>query len=81
MMKNLKTISMNGKQFKIEYFLGGDFNFLYKSLGFSAANSKYPCLYCTSAQKDFYKNKEWSISRTIEEHNSKLATAKKTDQY
>lgn len=58
----LDEIEVANKKYKIKKFLGGDWKFMACVLGLNAANSKYPCLWCTCAQKDFCDlDKTWSI--------------------
>ena len=45
-MKELKTIEVKNKVYKINHYLGGDMKFLLLSNGLMSANSNYPCLYC-----------------------------------
>ena len=46
-IEEIETISINGKNFKIEKFIGGDLKFLALIYGINAANSNQPCIWCS----------------------------------
>ena len=45
-MKDLNSIRINEKEFKIETYFSADWKFLQICIGIKSANSKQPCLYC-----------------------------------
>lgn len=76
-IKDLSHIKVNGEQYMIEYFMGGDWKFPAVVCGLNAANSDYSCVWCKCPSGDHWDmKKEWSVSdttkwaRTIEEIKS-----------
>ena len=45
-MKNLTSITCDGRTFEIEYFLSGDWKFLATVCGIGPANQDYACIWC-----------------------------------
>ncbi|XP_048584929.1 uncharacterized protein LOC116603099 [Nematostella vectensis] len=45
-------VELDGKKINVEFFLGGDYKFLLQTMGLSAANSAYACLWCKVHKKD-----------------------------
>ena len=62
-LENVNSIEINGKMYKIEFYLGGDLKFLANMMGINGANANYPCVSCTCHLKDFphFQTKAWSI--------------------
>jgi hypothetical protein len=59
----INEIEFQGKKFKIEKYLGGDWKILAILAGLSSANSNFPCLHCKCEKRELYDfNKEWSIT-------------------
>eukprot|EP00731_Ephydatia_muelleri_P025685 Em0017g768a len=69
-----QIIEVEGKQYQVELFLGGDLKFLLMFLGFGQANSKYACIWCLVSSTDrLYSWKSKSIrSRQIHSMVQKL---------
>ena len=72
-MKNLTSITCDGRTFEIEYFLGGDWKFLATVCGIGPANQDYACIWCLCPGALRYDvSKDWSLTnvaqgeRTIE---------------
>jgi hypothetical protein len=62
-LAEMEEIECEGKKFKIEKHLGGDWKILAILAGINGANSNYSCIHCKCEKKDFYDlNKEWSIT-------------------
>ena len=68
---------MDGEEYKIEYFLSGDWKFLAVITGLNAANAEYSCIWCKCKSAERWNmEKEWSITkaengaRTVDEINS-----------
>ena len=68
------SISIDGVEVELEFFLGGDMKFLLMILGLSSATADYACLWCkihndfrwdTSKPMNYYN--EEPIRRTLEE--------------
>jgi hypothetical protein len=54
-IKGLKTLLIDQKSYKINWYLSGDLKFLALVLGINAANSYYPCIFCDSHKKTLLK--------------------------
>ena len=85
---NLKTVTINDKQYNIEYFLGGDMKFLAIVNGIESATATYPCIWCKCPKNLRHKMElNWSITdtklgaRTVEEISSmsKFSKSSKSD--
>ncbi|XP_028513133.1 uncharacterized protein LOC114574525 [Exaiptasia diaphana] len=64
-MSQLKEITVNKINYKIEYFLGGDWKFLALVCGLGKANQEHACIWCKCPRMQRYNTtKEWSISNT-----------------
>ena len=73
-IQHLKSITLDGAQYGIEFFLGADWKFLALVVGIEAANARYSCIWCTCPSEErFDISKEWSFTdkekgaRTIED--------------
>ena len=67
-MSNLTDITVNDKNYAIEYFLGGDWKFLALVCGIGRANEDYACIWCKCPKAQRWNtNKQWNITRTIED--------------
>ena len=80
--ENLKSISVDGKNYEIVWYLGGDWKFLASVTGIGAAVGNYPCIWCKCHKDEKHKlATRWSIcdstrgARTVEEI-TKLAEKK-----
>ena len=58
-------IEVDGKEIKIEMFLGGDYKFLLMVMGLSSATSTHACLWCL-----IHKLDRWDTSKPIEHYQS-----------
>jgi len=66
----LKEIVFEGMTYKIEFWLGGDLKFLLIMLGMNAANSGYPCPFCTLHKSMFIHDiSSQKISRNLSDNN------------
>ena len=81
--KNCDVIQVDGKQYNIEFYLGGDLKFLAIVCGIEAANAEYACVWCKCPKdKRDDMTMEWSLTdvskgaRTIEEISEKSALGK-----
>ena len=64
-MKNLKKINIDGIEYGIELFLGGDWKFLTVVCGIGAANQDFACIWCFCPRdKGFDTSKQWSLTDT-----------------
>ena len=79
-VEELMEVHVNGIDFKIVYYLGGDWKFLAMVTGIDAASSDYACIWCKCKKDDRGDiQRQWSMSnkdlgaRTIDE-NIELAT-------
>ena len=45
-------VIVDGRPYKVDYFLGGDFKFLLVVCGLSSATSNYACNWCTCHKKE-----------------------------
>ena len=67
-IKELESIDVMGKTFKIKKFFAGDLKFLATMFGINPANSDYPCLWCTCNLKNILDvNAKWPITRTYKQ--------------
>lgn len=57
-------IDVDGKQVKIEMFLGGDYKFLLMVMGLSGATSAHACLWCL-----IHKLDRWDTSNPLDHYN------------
>jgi hypothetical protein len=78
-IKNLKRISYNEKEYNVEYFFGGDWVVTACLLGIKGANSKYPCLWCLKGKHQFGDLKLFSRRRNLKLHRT-LLSKKNEDQ-
>ena len=74
---NLNNITINGIEYNIEYFLGGDMKFLALVCGIESATSIHSCIWCKCPKDQRHRmDQKWSISdtqygaRTVEEISS-----------
>lgn len=60
---NLSTIVVDGHEFTVNLYLGGDWKFLAVLCGIDAANAHYSCIWCKCPSNERYNNMEkaWSI--------------------
>ena len=65
-MKNLSGISVNGTNYKIEYFIGGDWKFLATVCGIGPANHNSACIWCNCPKLQWWDtSKTWVIERNV----------------
>jgi len=57
-LAQINQIDINGVVYKIVFHAGGDLKWLANCYGINAANSAYPCLWCTWKMKDILKDPE-----------------------
>ncbi len=55
-MGQIKTITINDEEYKINFMAGGDLKWISLVFGINAANSKFPCPFCK------WKNEEINLS-------------------
>ena len=66
-VEKLNSIDVNGVNFRIEYYLGGDWKFLAMATGIDAASSTYACIWCKCPTNlRFDPDKVWSVTNTSE---------------
>ena len=58
------TISIDGEDIQLEFFLGGDMKFLLVILGLNSAGADYACLWCK-----IHKDDRWDTSKPINYYN------------
>ena len=58
------TISIDGEEIELEFFLGGDMKFLLIILGLSSATADYACLWCK-----IHKDNRWETSKPMNYYN------------
>ena len=82
--KDCNAIVIDGQQYNIEYYLGGDLKFLAIVCGLEAANAEYACIWCKCPKgKRDDMTMEWSLTdsskeaRTIEEIATKSTLGKR----
>ena len=87
-IQSIQTITIDGHQFKIEFFLGADMKYLAICLGLQAANAKYACIWCKCPAAERHDtSKSWCSvedgKRTVEEiqHLAALGKNKLILQY
>ena len=67
-IKNFNSITIDGKEFKIKNYGGGDLKWLAIVMGINAANSKYSCPLCKWNSKiPVDINAEWTLDRSHKE--------------
>ena len=82
-VESLKTIRVNGIDFEITYYLGGDWKFLAICTGIDSASCTYACIWChCPAQEHHLSSAKWSITRADEgarsiEESIEIATSKR----
>jgi hypothetical protein len=59
------TLLVDGKEVKLEFFLGGDYKFLLMVMGLNSANADYACLWC-----EIHKNLRWDTSKDLLFYNT-----------
>ena len=84
-IESIQSITIDGHEFNIQFFLGADMKFLAICLGIQAANAKYSCIWCKCPAGERYDiSKSWcSIEdgkRTVAEIQT-LALANKKAKY
>ena len=64
-MRILKSVEVNGVEYELEYFLGGDWKFLACVCGIGCANQDYACIWCKCPRVHRWDtSKKWSIKDT-----------------
>jgi len=83
-----KSINFNGKNYALDFFLGGDYKILLIVMGLSGATSDYACLWCKihklvrfdmSKPKDHYNSPP--ISRTLHEMQEMCSLPQSQSRY
>ena len=59
-----KTLSIDGEDIQLDFFLGGDMKFLLMIMGLNAATANYSCLWC-----HVHKNDRWDTSKPLNYYN------------
>ena len=64
-LSQFTQIEINGVQYEVEKYFGGDMKFLAIIYGINAANSHFPCLWCEefNSQKKVDSNEHFKITR------------------
>ena len=61
-IESLEKITVNNKQYTIEYFVGNDLKMIYNEAGLKGATSNHSCPFCFCHKIDFWDTStEWSI--------------------
>ena len=73
-LRVVSAIEINNQTYQIEFYAGGDLKWLSNCFGINAANSKYPCPFCTFEMQDIMTSNDvlvqnWPITRN---HNEAL---------
>ncbi len=73
-LRAINEIEINNQTYQIEFYAGGDLKWLSNCFGINAANSKYPCPFCTFEMQDIMTSNDilvqnWPITRS---HNEAL---------
>ena len=63
-LNSMTKITMNGKEIKLELFLGGDYKFILIMLGLKGATSFYACAWCK-----VHKDKRWDLNHEEDFYN------------
>ena len=64
-MCNLKSVEVNGVEYELEYFLGGDWKILACVCGIGCANQDYACIWCKCPRVHRWDtSKKWPIKDT-----------------
>ena len=58
------SISIDGNDIKLNFFLGGDMKFLLMIMGLNSATADYACLWCK-----IHKDDRWDISKPADHYN------------
>ena len=58
------TITVDGQDVKLEFFLGGDMKFLLMIMGINSATADYACLWCK-----IHKDDRWDTSKPFSHYN------------
>ena len=81
--KDFEIVTVDGKTFKIEYYLGGDWKFLAVVCGLESATCEHSCIWCKCPKgKRWDMSLEWSLTdsnkgaRTTDEIAAKSELAK-----
>ena len=61
-IKALNEVEIAGKTFAIKKYLGGDLKFLAAAMGLNAANSRFPCVWCTITNEQFKESDDYESS-------------------
>ena len=85
-IKLTKSITINGHEFNIQFFLGADMKFLAICLGLEAANATYSCIWCKCpADERHDTSKSWCTvedgARTIEDIQTRSLEKKRGLKY
>ena len=85
-IKHIKSISINGHEYNIKFYLGADLKYLAICLGIEAANSTYACIWCKCPANERHNtSKSWCTvdegARTIEEIQNLSLEKKKNLKY
>jgi hypothetical protein len=69
LLENLKSITINGKEFKLEYFFSSDYKMLRNIYGHKGSNAKEGCFWCKKNLKEIPKIEEdLQITRTLNDN-------------
>jgi hypothetical protein len=67
-IKEIKSINIDNKDFRVEFYGGGDMKWNLNVFGLNGANSDYACFYCKCNFKDALDfDKKYKIDRTLSE--------------
>ena len=80
-IENFKTITIDGKEFKIDSYAGGDLKWLAIVFGINAANSKCSCPLCKwNSKLALAFDAVWPLDRSQEEAAECIKKKKKKDK-
>jgi len=67
-LEDFNFLSLNDKNYKIKFYLGGDLKFLANVMGLNSATANYPCVWWTCHKDNFqyYSKKVFSIKNNYE---------------
>ena len=85
-IQSIESITIDGHQFKIEFYLGADMKYLAICLGLQAANAKYSCIWCKCPAAERHDTSQSWCSvedggRTVEEIQHLATLSKNKEKY
>ena len=85
-IQSIESITIDGHQFKIEFYVGADMKYLAICLGLQAANAKYSCIWCKCPAAERHDTSQSWCSvkdggRTVEEIQHLATLSKNKEKY